>query len=127
MFSSAKADIVTDASGDATVYLTHGTNRKPNGFLHMIKYTPGALAAGADITITGEDSGVPILTITNAGTSDVFFYPRALANEVADASAASAGTEWIPIENERIKVVIAQGGNAGAGSIKALFIPHAPY
>ena len=60
MFSSAKVDIVTDASGNATVYLTHGLNRKPNGFL-VCRHDPGTIDTGADITITAEDNGTPIL------------------------------------------------------------------
>lgn len=127
MFSSAKVDILTDASGDATVYLSHGLSRKPNGFLVALKYTPGTLDTGADLTITGEDSGIPILTKANAGTSNVFYYPRALLNAVADGSAATSGTEFIPIKDERIKVVIAQGGNAGAGSIEAILMNNPPY
>ena len=127
MFSSAKADIVTDASGDATVYLTHGQVRKPNGFLVALKYTPGSLDTGADLTITGEDSGIPILTKANAGTSTVFYYPRALINAVADGAEAANGSEFIPIKDERIKVVIAQGGNAGAGSIEAILMTNPPY
>jgi len=127
MFSSASADIVTDASGDATVYLTHSINRKLNGFLVLLKYTPGTLATGADLTITGETSGIPILTKANAGTSNVFYYPRALLNEVADGAAGSSGSEFIPIKDERIKIVVAQGGNAGAGSIEAVLINQPPY
>jgi len=127
MFSSAKVDILTDASGDATVYISHAQSRGVNGFLVMLKYTPGTLATGADLTITGEASGVPILTVTNAGTDNVFYYPRALNNAVADAAAGSAGTEFIPIKDERIKVVIAQGGNAGAGSIEATLMVNSPY
>lgn len=127
MFSSVKTDIVTDASGDATVYLTHSLNRKPNGFLVVLKYTPGTLATGADLTITGEDSGIPIMTIANAGTSNAFYYPRALLNAVADGAAATAGSEFIPVKDERIKVVVAQGGNAGAGSIEAILMTNSPY
>lgn len=127
MFSSAKVDIVTDASGDATVYLTHGLSRKLNGFLVVLRYAPGTLATGADLTITGEDSGIPILTITNAGTSTVFYYPRALLNAVADGAASTNSSEFIPIKDERIKVVVAQGGNAGAGSIEAWLINNPPY
>lgn len=126
MFSSAIANIVTDASGNATVYLTHGMNRKPNGFLVMLKYTPGTLDTGAVLTITGESSGVPIMIKTGAGTSVVFYYPRALINQTADAAAGASGTEFIPIKNERIKVVVASGGNAKAGSIEAtLMVPAA--
>jgi hypothetical protein len=127
MFSSAKADIVTDASGNAEVYLSHGQINKPNGFLVCLKYTPGTLDTGADLTITGETSGIPILTKTNGGTSAVFYYPRALLNAVADGAAATNPSEFIPIKDERIKVVVAQGGNAGVGSIEAILINNPPY
>jgi hypothetical protein len=127
MFSSAKADIVTDASGNATVYLSHGLNRKLNGFLVALKYTPGTLDTGADLTITGEDSGIPIMTKLNAGTSAVFYYPRALVNQVADGAAGASGLERIPIRDERIKVVVAQGGNTLAGSIEAILQVNSPY
>ena len=127
MFSSAKADIVTDASGDATVYIAPSINAGLNGFLVALKYTPGTLATGADLTITGETSGIPIMTIANAGTSTVFYYPRALLNAVADGAAASSPSEFIPIRDERIKVVVAQGGAAGAGSIQAILINNPPY
>lgn len=127
MLESVKVDIVTNASGDATVYLTHGINRKPSGLLLMLKYTPGTLDTGADLTITGETTGVPILTLTDAGTTVRYLYPRALLNEVANGNAASGGTEIIPIRDERIKVVVAQGGNAAAGSIEAILLTDSPY
>lgn len=127
MFSTVKAVITTDASGDATVYLAHGINGKPNGFLVLIKYTPGTIATGADLTITGEDSDIPIMEKADAGTSAVFFYPRALLNAVADGAASSNPSEFIPIKDERIKVVVAQGGNGGVGSIEAWLINRPPY
>jgi len=127
MFSSASESIVTDASGNATVYLSHGLNRKPNGFLVALKYTPGTLATGADLTITGESSGIPIMVKADAGTSVAFYYPRALNNAVADGAAGSVPGEFIPIKDERIKVVVAQGGNAGAGSIEAILMVPAAY
>ena len=127
MFSSVKADIVTNASGDATVYLTHGLSRKPNGFLVCLKYTPETLDTGADLTITGEDSGIPILTKANAGTSTVFYYPRALINAVADGAESTNPSEFIPIKDERIKLVVANGGNGGVGSIEAILINNPPY
>jgi hypothetical protein len=127
MFSSATVEIVTDASGNATVFLTHGANRKPNGFLVALKYTPGTLATGADLAITGETSGIPILTKADAGTSAVFYYPRALLNAVEDGSVSLASSEFIPIKDERIKVVVTNGGNAASGSIEAILMTHAPY
>lgn len=127
MFSSSKVDIVTNSSGAATVHLSHGQNRKLNGFLVCIKYTPGTIDTGADLTITGEDSGIPILTITNAGTSVVFWYPRALINAVADGAAATNASEFIPIKDERIQVVVANGGNTKTGSIEVILINNPPY
>lgn len=128
MFESVKANIVTTAGGDATVYLTHGENRKVNGFLVLLKYTPGTIATAATLTITGEGSGIPIITKTNAGTAVVFYYPRALASAVASPGATVAGTtESIPIKDERIKVVVSAGGNAGAGSIEAWLQVNSPY
>ncbi len=127
MFSSAKVDIVTASDGSATVYLTHSINRKLNGFLVMLKYTPGTIATGADLTITGESSEIPILTKADAGTSPVWFYPRALLNAVADGAAASNPSEFIPIKDERIKIVVANGGNGGIGSIEAVLINQPPY
>lgn len=127
MFSSAKADIVTDASGNATVYIQQTANTGLNGFLVEIKYTPGTIATGADLTITGESSGKPIMAKTDAGTSIVWYYPRALVNAVADGAASTNPSELIPIKNERIKVVIAQGGNGGVGSIEATVMTNPPY
>ncbi len=127
MFSSSKIDIVTNSSGAATVHLTHGPNRKLNGFLVRIKYTPGNIDTGADLTITGEESGIPILTKANAGTSTVFYYPRALLNAVADGAEATNASEFIPIKDERIQVVIANGGDTKTGSIEVILINNPPY
>lgn len=127
MFSSSKIEIVTNSSGAATVHLTHGLSRKLNGFLVCIKYTPGTIDTGADLTITGEESGIPILTKANAGTSVVFYYPRAVINAVADGAEAASPSEFIPIKDERIQVVIANGGDTKTGSIEVILINNPPY
>lgn len=127
MFSSAKVDIVCDASGDATVYLTHSVNRALNGFLVLLIYTPGTIATGADLVITSEERQIPIMSKADAGTSKAFYYPRALLNAVSDGSQSDFGSEFIPIKDERIKVVVAQGGNGGAGSIEVLLMNTPPY
>jgi len=127
MFSSASVDITTDGSQNATVYLSHGLSRKLNGFLVALKYTPGTIATGAVLTITGETSGIPIMIKTGAGTSTVFYYPRALLNQVADGAAGASGTESIPIKDERIKVVVTSGGVTKAGSIEATLLVNSPY
>jgi len=123
MLHKTSVDITTDSSGDATVYLGSAIR----GHLVALKYAPGTIATGGDLTITGETSGTPILTVTNAGTSNAFWYPRAPANKVADNSAITDSAELIPIVRERIKVVVAQGGATKSGSIEAIYETDPPY
>ena len=127
MFQSVKSEITTDSSGAAEVYLTVGVNRSLGGFLVELRYNPGTIDTGADLTITGETSGVPILTKSNAGTSLAFWRPRAFANSVSDGAESTTPSEFIPIKDERIKVVVANGGNAKTGSIEAILINNPPY
>ena len=113
MLFEVSATITTDGTGAATVYL----GSKLSGIVHAIKYTAGTLDAGTDLVITGETTGVAILTDSPAASE--WFYPRAFPNQATDG-AAEAGAECaIHVLKERIKVVVAQGGAAGVGSITA--------
>jgi hypothetical protein len=87
------------------------------GRVHAIKYAPGTLDTGADLTITGETTGVPILVKSNAGTSTVWYYPRVIPNKNTDGSAFTDLAADIHVLNERIKVVVAQGGATKTGTI----------
>jgi hypothetical protein len=122
-YHSVQATITTTSGGAATVYL----GSKIRGLLVYLKYSPGTIATGGDLVITGETSGTPILTKANAGTSDVWYYPRAPANQVADGAAITDSAEMIPILSERIKVVVAQGGNVTTGTIEAVYATVDPY
>lgn len=108
-------NFTVDASGDAVVYF----GKRISGRVIAIKYEPGSsgIDTNGDLTLTGEDSGVPILTKANAGTSTVWFYPRALANKNTDGAAATDFLVDIFVFSERIKLVVAQGGNATSGSM----------
>jgi len=117
--TTGRVTITTDASGDATVYV--GTALR--GYLIALLYRPGTLDTGADLTITGESSGIPILSKSNLGTGDSWLFPRALPTN-ANASTGPLGTipsELIPLMKERIKVVVAGGGNALSGTIEAIY------
>jgi hypothetical protein len=115
MIQEVTATITTTSGGAATVYL----GSTLTGRVHAIKYAPGALDTGAGLTITGETTGVPILTKASAGTSTVWYYPRAFANKVTDGAAFTDVTEDVRVLKERIKVVVASGGNALTGAITA--------
>ena len=120
MIEAVSTAIDTDSSGDATVYL--GTRLR--GRIHAIKYEPGTIATGGDLTITGETTGVPILVKANAGT---WFYPRELVSlHTSGADATDAFTDIYAVL-ERIKVVVAQGGATKSGTITAYIDTPAPY
>ena len=115
MLEAVSATITTDALGAATVYL----GSRLRGRVRAIKYAPGTLDTGADLTITGETTGVPILVKADAGTSTVWFYPSVIPNKNTDGTAFTDAAVDIWVVNERIKVVVAQGGNAKTGTITA--------
>ena len=114
-------DLTVDAAGDATVY----TNGVISGTIEQVTYVPDGTApldTGADITITGEDSTMAIITITNFGTALATFAPRQVEHDVASAPAlyAAAGEAVkgkMKMANERIKVVVAQGGVSKTGKL----------
>lgn len=108
--------ITTNGTGDATVYAgSPGTTAR--GVVKAIKYAPGTLDTGAGITVTGEDTGVPILVKASLGTSTVWFYPKAKANANTNGAASTDAFEDIWIYQERIKVVVASGGDTLTGTI----------
>ncbi len=111
--------ITTDVSGAATVFL--GTTLR--GYLIALIYRPGTIVTGAGMTVTGETSGIPILQRSNLGTGNSCFYPRALPN-TANTPTGLVGTVpnvRIPLLKERIKVVVAAGGNTLSGTIEAIY------
>jgi hypothetical protein len=121
MLVEVEATITTAADGSATVYL----GSRLRGRVHAIQYVIGTLDAGTDLVITGETTGVAILTDSPAASE--WFYPRAFANAVTTGAAGTAAQEDVHVLNERIKVVVAQGGNALTGTIRAFIDTPTPY
>lgn len=113
MIHKVEASIVTIADGSATVYL----GSRLRGRVHAIQYTAGTLENTTDLVITGETTGVSILTDSPAGSE--WYYPRAFPNKVTDGAAGTVPSEDVHVYLERIKVVVAQGGNVLTGTIAA--------
>lgn len=123
MLHYVQVPFTTDSSGDATVY-----SDRIFGRLHSIFYDYGDAATGADIAITGGDSGQALLTITNAGTADITWMPRSpLHSTVGVASLYAAAGE--PVEDllyvfyEQIKIVVSSGGDAKSGALWIAVLP----
>lgn len=113
-----EVSITVDASGDGTGYTPTVTGR-----VIAIRYVPDGSTpydTGFDAVITCDVTGLAILTITNGGTAALNIYPRAATVSVANAASlyAAGGTavnDHIPVSAERIKIVLAQAGNATTG------------
>lgn len=113
-----EVSITVDASGNGTGYTPTVA-----GNVHAIRYVPDGTspyATGVDVTVTCDVSALPIITVTDMGTLAVNLYPRAATVGITNAAAlyAAGGTgvlDKIPVANERIKIALAQGGNATTG------------
>jgi hypothetical protein len=113
-----EVSITVSAGGAGTGY-----TQVVHGVVHAIRYVPDGSSpydTGFDATITCDVSGLPIITVTNGGTAALSLYPRAATVSVANAAALYAGggtavNDKIPVAGEKIKIVIADGGNATTG------------
>ena len=112
--------VTTAAGGGATVF----SSRPVRGEVLQIRYVPDGtspLATGADVDITGDVSGVVVLNQDNIGTSAFTKAPRQPTHDEAGVASlyAAAGE---PVEapmvlaDERIKLVVANGGDTKIGT-----------
>ncbi len=112
-------EITTDASGDATAYTSVGVN----GLLSQIRYVkPGSgnFDNGVDFTVTLEDTGETLWAESDVNASATRA-PRQATHSTAGVAALYAGSgtavnDLIAVSG-RIKVVVAQGGNAKVGTL----------
>jgi hypothetical protein len=111
----------TDASGNATVYTPNTTGRVLG--IAWVKPGSGGIT-GATFTITAEATGEAILTASSVSAS-ASYYPRVPTVSTANAAAlyAAAGTavnDHLYISNDRVKIVVASGGNTLTGTFHIL-------
>lgn len=117
-----KVTVTTDGSGNATAYTP-----RVAGKIHSVIYVPdGSIpyTNTVDMTITAEATGESIVSRTNVAAGFAT-YPR-VGTAAADGTAAlfaAGGTavqDKLAIANDRIKIVLAQGGAAKAGAFHFL-------
>jgi len=107
--------VTTAADGSATAYSPVVT-----GKLSQIRYVKTDFTDGVDFTITAEATGETIWTDTNINASETVA-PRQPTHDTAGAAALYAGAgvavlDKIALANDRVKIVIAAGGNAKTGT-----------
>ena len=112
---TSSSAITTTTGGAATVY--SGVH---NGLIQTITVGCTGTTSTADIVVTAETSGAAILTKTNLIKSSTnTFHPRAQAHTVAAGATTSAVVlTKVPLAQDRIKVVMAQGGNAQSYTVR---------
>lgn len=110
--------ITTITGGTATAYLL-----KLNGKLLSIRYAKTDYANGVDFTITAEDTAENLWVDTNINASETV-RPRIALQNNAGSDITYDGTRKVyepyNLVDERIKIVIAQGGDAKVGTFHIL-------
>jgi len=107
--------VITAADGSATAYSPVVT-----GHLSQIRYVKTDFDAGVDFTITAEATG-EILWAENDVNADAIRAPRQATHSTSGVAAlyAAAGqpvNDKIALAKDRIKIVIAAGGNVKSGT-----------
>lgn len=117
-----KITVTTAADGSATAY-----SPRLSGKLHAVHYVPHGSTPydnTVDMTITSEATGQSLISRANVAAAFVA-YPRVATSDAAGAASlyAAGGTavqDKIALGNDRIKIVLAQGGNAKVGTLHFL-------
>jgi hypothetical protein len=111
--------ITTAADGSATGYTPVAS-----GKVLAIRYAKTDYADGVDLVVTVEGTGEAIVTLTDMNGATLV-YPRSGVHDTAGAAAVfiAAGQairEPVCIANDRLKFVLAAGGNVKSGKFYAL-------
>ena len=109
-----KVTVTTASDGTATAYTP-----RLSGKIMQIEYVKTDYANGVDFTITGEATGIGLWTESDVNASAVRA-PRQPTHSQAGAAAlyASGGVGVlapIALANDRVKIVLGQGGSAKVG------------
>jgi hypothetical protein len=108
--------VVTDESGYAVVYTP-----ALNGMVRSVRYikpSSGGLDGGTDIDIVTDKGAVVVWDKDNLAASAVI-YPMVPAHD-NEGTLVAGSYAPIPVCDERIKITVANGGNAGAGTFEFL-------
>lgn len=114
-----KVTVTTAADGTATAYTP-----RLSGKIQQIEYVKTDFADGVDFTITGEATGIGLWTESNVNAAAVRAPRQATHSQVGAALLFAAGgtavSEEIALASDRVKIVIAQGGNVKTGAFHVL-------
>jgi hypothetical protein len=111
--------VTTAADGSATAYSPYFS-----GYVHSIQYVKTNFSDGVDFTITIDGTGETIWTESNVNAAAVKATRQPTYTTAGVASLYAAGgtaiQERVAVGRDRVKIVIAAGGNATTGSFTIL-------
>jgi len=111
--------VTTDASGDATEYTP-----VVRGRIMAIRYVKTDFADTVDFTITSEITGMDIWTEANVTASETVRPHDPVQQSTDGADLTYDGTYKVPapvvIAEERVKIVVAAGGDTKTGTFHVL-------
>lgn len=107
--------LVTNGSGAATGYTGY-----LSGYVESIQYVKTDYANGVDFAITADATGEGIWTESDVNSA-VIKHPRAATHSTAGVAALYAGSgtavnDRIALGRDRVKIVLAQGGDTKTGT-----------
>lgn len=109
-------NLTTDGAGDAVGY-----TQQLSGKVHQIAYVKNDFANGVDFAVTTEETGLNIWTEANVNASALRAPRQPTHGQDGTASLFASGGEpvedKIAVADERIKVVVAQGGAGKSGKV----------
>ena len=110
--------VTNSRTGNGTMYLGSSVRGK----ILAVKVVAGAVTASSDLTMTGETTGIPILTdITVTASTTTWYYPRALVTVHTTGDVSAIAVAEIPVLSERISCVIAEAGTAADVAVTVIF------
>lgn len=128
--------VTTAADGTATAYIPDAGGTAAtlgdvdplvplNGEIRAIIYEKDDFANTVDFTITAEGSGLNVWTEANVSASKTIHPVVPASSQAGVALVFAAAGESVPagppvLANERLKIVIAQGGNATSGTFTVI-------
>lgn len=124
----SRVTVTVNSSGDATAYLgvENSVNAGIYGKIIRVSHYPDATNPFTDdavgFTITLEGSGETVWTQSNVSTGEnQHRYPSVAIHDNVGVALSSGATDYIRASNDRLKIVVAQGGNAKLGVFEVVW------
>lgn len=109
--------VTCTTGGAATAYIPETNGEFIQGKIYAVHYVRGTMSTGSDLTITAEAHSETVWTESNVNATKTV-YPRRTINNTAGGS--TTAREPVVVGQDRLKIVVAQGGSGGTGTFSVI-------